>query len=111
MLIGIFCAICAEYILGSAYFNLFTTLAFFMILGLGADYCIFLREQDTKTMAIKVHTLFITLLTTEASFGILGTSETPVIASYGTVLTFGLLGVFFTNLYFSLRTSEGHNKK
>lgn len=111
MMIGIFCAICAEYILGSAYFNLFTTLAFFMILGLGADYCIFLREQDTKTMAIKVHTLFITLLTTEASFGILGTSETPVIASYGTVLTFGLLGVFFTNLFFSLRTSEGHNKK
>lgn len=106
MLIGISLGIIAQFYINDGYFNLFTTLALFMILGLGADYCIMLANTTLEALNSKVHTLIITLLTTEMSFGILGTSDIPVISSFGVVLSFGLLGVFLTNLVLFLNRFE-----
>ena len=92
----------AQYFLGNAYFNLFTTLALYMLLGLGSDYCIFFHDTTEESALPKLHTLIITLLTTEASFGILGLSKTPVIESFGITLSFGLPAVFLTSIIIEL---------
>lgn len=102
ILTGLSCALMAQYFLGNAYFNLFTTLALYMLLGLGSDYCIFFHDTTEESALPKLHTLIITLLTTEASFGILGLSKTPVIESFGITLSFGLPAVFLTSIIIEL---------
>lgn len=72
--------------------TLFTVLALLLVLGLGVDYTVFLREgaasRPTTLLAITLAGL-ITLL----SFGLLAASETPFIRSLGLAV---LLGVSYT---------------
>ena len=72
--------------------NLFTVLALLLVLGLGVDYSVFLREGEasrpTTLLAITLAGL-ITLL----AFGLLAASATPFIRSLGLAV---LLGVGYT---------------
>ena len=79
----------------SEYFNLFTTLAFFMLLGLGADYCIFMYFLSHRNALDFVQSIVISSITTLASFGALAFSKTAVMASFGTVIGFGIFGICF----------------
>jgi predicted exporter len=66
-------------------FNLFTLLAFWLVLGLGVDYGIFLRHgRDSRPTAILSVTL--SACTTLIAFGLLALSATPFIRSIGITL-------------------------
>ena len=75
----------------SGYFSLVTGLALFMVLGLGADYCIFLHNSPGDGGVLR--SVGASWLTTEISFGLLAFSGTAVLSSYGLVLAAGLAGV------------------
>ena len=89
MLAGLGLALAAG--LASGYFSLFTVLALFMVLGLGADYCIFLHNSPGDGGVLR--SVGASWLTTEISFGLLAFSGTAVLSSYGLVLAAGLAGV------------------
>lgn len=70
-------------------FNLFTLLAFWLVLGLGIDYGIFLRHgRDHRPTAILSVTL--SACTTLIAFGLLALSATPFIRSIGLALLFAI---------------------
>ena len=89
MLAGLGLALAAGFAAG--YFNLFTVLALFMVMGLGADYCIFLHNSPGDGYVLR--SVGASWLTTEISFGLLSFSDTAVLSSYGLVLSAGLAGV------------------
>lgn len=89
MLAGLGLALAAGFAAG--YFNLFTVLALFMVMGLGADYCIFLHNSPGDGYVLR--SVGASWLTTEISFGLLAFSDTAVLSSYGLVLSAGLAGV------------------
>ncbi|WP_019001435.1 hypothetical protein [Succinimonas amylolytica] len=80
--------------LSGGYFGLFSVMALFMILGLGADYCIFMFSASAGDFQARWRALLASWLTTEAAFGALAFSETRVLASFGCMLAPGLLAVF-----------------
>jgi predicted exporter len=66
-------------------FNLFTLLAFWLVLGLSIDYGIFLRHgREHRVTAILSVTL--SACTTLIAFGLLALSETPFIRTIGLTL-------------------------
>jgi predicted exporter len=93
MLGGCGCGLVACIFIASGYFNLFTTLALFMLLGLGADYCVFMHQMNKENSLQVLQSITVSCLTTEASFGALAFSATAVISSFGIVISFGLLGI------------------
>ena len=103
MLAGLGLALAAG--LAAGYFSLFTVLALFMVLGLGADYCIFLHNSPGDGYVLR--SVGASWLTTEISFGLLAFSDTAVLSSYGLVLAAGLAGVALSAvLAFSGRSRE-----
>lgn len=80
-------------ILVTASFNLFSTLALFLVFGIGIDYGLFYAEA--KSRSIYIH-LAVTLsaTTTLLSFGLLSLSETPAIHAFGLTMLTGILTVF-----------------
>ena len=90
--------------LASGYFNLFTVLALFMVMGLGADYCIFLHNSPGDGYVLR--SVGASWLTTEISFGLLAFSDTAVLSSYGLVLAAGLAGVALSAVLASAGRSE-----
>ena len=74
-------------------FNLFSTLALFLVVGIGIDYGLFYAEA--KSRSIYIH-LAVTLSasTTLLSFGLLSLSETPAIHAFGLTMLTGILTVF-----------------
>ncbi|WP_417445601.1 MMPL family transporter [Kangiella sp.] len=80
-------------ILVTGSFNLFSTLALFLVFGIGIDYGLFYAEA--KTRSIYIH-LAVTLsaTTTFLSFGLLSLSETPAIHAFGLTMLTGILTVF-----------------
>lgn len=90
LLTGCCCGYLAVVYLAAGYFNLFTTLAFFMLLGLGADYCIFMYFLNKNNKINVIQSITVACLTTLASFGALAMSNTNVMASFGIVIAFGL---------------------
>ena len=79
--------------LAGGYLSVFTVLAGFMILGLGADYCVFWHSLGRGDPRGTAHALWVSWLTTEASFGMLSLSGTAAIASFGICLSWGLAAV------------------
>ncbi len=90
---GIAAGILADYFIID-YFNLFSVLASIMILGLGADYCVFMASARSKDRLHAAFSLLVSFLTTELCFGILACSRIAVAASFGIVLAFGLAAAF-----------------
>ena len=74
--------------------NLFHWLALMLVLGVGANYAVFLREGCTRQRAdiggVWVGVL-LSAATTLLSFGLLGTSAMPVLRSFGMTLALGIV--------------------
>ncbi|MEE3423124.1 MAG: hypothetical protein VZR11_10530 [Succinimonas sp.] len=87
--------------LSGGYFCLFSALALFMILGLGADYCIFMHSASPAAIRERRRALLASWLTTEAAFGALAFSGTRALAAFGSALALGLLAVFVLALLLS----------
>lgn len=99
MLCGCGCGIVACLIWADSYFNLFTTLALFMLLGLGADYCVFIHKINRNNSLQVLQSITVSCLTTEASFGALAFSATAVMSSFGVVIAFGILGTVLLAMF------------
>lgn len=76
--------------------NLFHIMALFLVLGFGMDYSIFayeMREHSNLTL----QAILLSAITSLLSFGLLGLSSIPVVASFGITLlignSFNLIGV------------------
>ena len=74
--------------------TLFTALSLLLLLAMGVDYAIFLREAaDQRRTALLAVTL--SALTTLVSFGLLAFSSTPFISAIGITLALGIGGCWF----------------
>jgi predicted exporter len=73
--------------------NLFNCLALMLVLGVGANYAVFLREgclrADAELGAVWTGVL-LSAATTLLSFGLLGTSAMPALRSFGATLALGI---------------------
>ncbi|MGH8506289.1 MAG: MMPL family transporter [Stenotrophobium sp.] len=69
--------------------NLFSTFALLLVLGIGIDYAIFLREGRNTPLSSLIAVL-VCAATTLLSFGLLSFSSTPFIHSFGLTLLFGI---------------------
>ncbi|HWU69163.1 MAG TPA: hypothetical protein VN046_09820 [Stenotrophobium sp.] len=69
--------------------NLFSTFALLLVLGIGIDYAIFLREGRNTPLSSLIAVL-VCAATTLLSFGLLSLSSTPFIHSFGLTLLFGI---------------------
>ncbi|PRF32177.1 hypothetical protein C6Q08_15845 [Burkholderia multivorans] len=84
--------------------TLFNWLALMLVLGVGANYAVFLREGCTRDKAGigAVWTgVLLSAATTLLSFGMLGASTMPALRSFGTTLA---LGIVFSVLFAPLAT-------
>ncbi|MGH8457520.1 MAG: MMPL family transporter, partial [Stenotrophobium sp.] len=69
--------------------NLFSTFALLLVLGLGIDYAIFLREGRSTPLSSLI-AVIVCAATTLLSFGLLAFSSTPFIHSFGLTLLLGI---------------------
>ena len=84
--------------------NLFNVLALLLVLGMGVDYAVFMREGRTARTTVIMAILLAGLMTL-LSFGLLALSSTPFIRSLGLTVT---LGVSYT-FVLALVTARGEN--
>ena len=71
--------------------NLFHVLSLLLVLGLGVDYAIILREGRSQQAVLAV---FLSMTTTLISFGLLGFSSVPFVRSIGITVAFGVAFTF-----------------
>jgi predicted exporter len=69
--------------------NLFSTFALLLVLGIGIDYAIFLREGRSSPLSSLIAVL-VSAATALLSFGLLALSQTPFIHSFGLTLAIGI---------------------
>ncbi|WP_158658056.1 hypothetical protein [Agarilytica rhodophyticola] len=68
--------------------TLFHTMAMFLVLGLGMDYVIFVAEiSEHRDQTL--HAVILSALTSLLSFGLLSTSDLPVVSAFGTTVLIG----------------------
>lgn len=89
--------------------NLFHVMAMFLVLGFGMDYSIFAYEMRAHSN-VTLQAILLSAITSLLSFGLLGLSSIPVVASFGTTLLIGngfnLIGVIiYTRLINSTESS------
>lgn len=87
--------------------NLFHIMALFLVLGFGMDYSIFAYEMRAHSN-VTLQAILLSAITSLISFGLLGLSSIPVVASFGTTLlignSFNLIGVIiYTRLINSIK--------
>jgi predicted exporter len=74
--------------------NLFNCLALMLVLGVGANYAVFLREgclRDHADLGAVWTGVLLSAATTLLSFGMLGLSAMPALKSFGATLALGIL--------------------
>jgi len=81
--------------------NLFHILSLLLVLGLGVDYAIILREGRNHQAVLAV---FLSMTTTLISFGLLGFSSVPFVRSIGITVAFGVAFTFLIALAAKPRT-------
>jgi len=81
--------------------NLFHVLSLLLVLGLGVDYAIILREGRNQQAVLAV---FLSMTTTLISFGLLGFSSVPFVRSIGITVAFGVAYTFLIALAARPRT-------
>lgn len=86
-------AVAALFALTGWPFSLFNLLAMILLLGLGADYGIFLRMADTD-QAPAMLAVALSAATTLLAFGLLAFSATPALHGFGLTLSLGLAITF-----------------
>ena len=70
-------------------FNLFSVFSMILLLGIGADYSIFLAEAKDRRDVVFL-AILLAAMTTLLSFGLLSFSSTPALRSIGTTLFIGI---------------------
>lgn len=80
-------------------FNLFSTLALFLVFGIGIDYGLFYSESKKPSPYI-VLAIGLSAITTFLSFGLLSLSQTPAIHTFGLTMLTGILSVFLLSPIF-----------
>ncbi len=70
-------------------YSLFSVMALLLVLGVGVNYAIFLREGGTRTGAALAGVMA-SAATTLLSFGLLSMSATPALSRFGTTLAAGI---------------------
>ncbi|GAA0208617.1 MMPL family transporter [Kangiella japonica] len=86
-------------ILVAGSFNLFSTLALFLVFGIGVDYGLFYSESKKRSPYI-VLAIGLSAITTFLSFGLLSLSQTPAIHAFGLTMLTGILSVFLLSPIF-----------
>lgn len=69
-------------------FSLFHLLALLLVLGMGLDYAIFLRESPGEVHAR--HAILMAAVTTLLAFGLLALSQTPALRDFGQTVAIGI---------------------
>jgi len=76
--------------------TLFNIMGLFLVLGLGMDYVIFIKEMDERqslpqslSQSVTQNAILLSTLTTLLSFGLLSLSSIPVAQAFGTTLLIG----------------------
>jgi len=82
--------------------NLFHVLSLLLVLGLGVDYAIILREGRNTHAVLAV---FLSMTTTLISFGLLGFSSVPFVRSIGITVALGVAYTFLIALAAKPRTA------
>ncbi len=82
--------------------NLFNTLALLLVLGMGVDYAIFLREDQQAATVLAV---VLCGATTLLSFGLLGLSSVPFVRSIGLTITLGIICALSLSLLLKKRST------
>ncbi|MGD8378886.1 MAG: hypothetical protein PVI56_04695 [Gammaproteobacteria bacterium] len=75
--------------------NVFVVMALILVLGIGVDYTIFLRESGGREAATRVAVL-LSAATTTAAFGLLALSRIPALQAFGLTILAGILVAFLT---------------
>jgi len=94
-LCGILLALAGTALFGVS-LNLFAVLGFFLVLGWGVDYTVFLRMSRPGESAGVLGVILAALLTL-VSYGLLAFSHTPALRGFGIVLAWGILGTALTS--------------
>lgn len=85
--------------------NIFCVLALLLVLGIGLDYGIFLKES--KCSKESLFAVVLSCYTTICSFGFLSMSNTPVLKFFGLTLLIGIISVWiFTILLYRFQVSD-----
>ena len=87
-------------------FSLFNLMAMVLLLGMGADYGIFLRMGD-KNREVAMAAVGLSAVTTLLAFGLLALSQTPALQSFGLTLALGLTLTFLIASLISNTHHEG----
>jgi predicted exporter len=94
--------------------NLFTLLGFWLVLGMGIDYGIFLRHgqegRDERSRATAVLSVTLSACTTLLAFGPLAFSATPFIHSIGLTLLCAIMLSWLLVMFSCLTTSASSGK-
>lgn len=77
-------------------FSLFNLFALILLLGMGADYGIFLRLANGGERASAMAAVWLSAMTTLLAFGLLALSETPALHSFGLTLALGIILTFLS---------------
>ncbi|WP_177314415.1 MMPL family transporter, partial [Burkholderia ubonensis] len=84
--------------------TLFNWLALMLVLGVGANYAVFLREgciREAANLGAVWTGVLLSAATTLLSFGMLGASAMPALRGFGTTLA---MGIVFSVLFAPLAT-------
>ncbi len=77
------------------YYNLFNCLAIILVLSIGIDYTLFLKESDSHSLNATFTAVALSACTTLLSFGLLALSDIPVVFSFGLTICVGIGCAFF----------------
>lgn len=98
----------ALFTLSGAVFSLFNLIALILLLGLGADYGIFLRTAP-REHAPAMLAVGLSMATTLLAFGLLALSKTPALHEFGITLAVGLLLTFLFSSALDARAGNAAN--
>ncbi|MEN8179441.1 MAG: hypothetical protein ABFS39_12615, partial [Pseudomonadota bacterium] len=78
--------------------TLFHLVSLMLVLGIGLDYSLFFgrNEEDIEDRTLTLHALLICALSTSMVFGILGSSDIPVLQAIGQTVALGVIISFIT---------------
>jgi predicted exporter len=75
-------------------FTFFSAMALVLVLSIGFDYAVFCRESRPERRAATMLGVWLAMVTTLLSFGLLGMSDVAAVHAFGATLTVGTLLAF-----------------
>lgn len=99
MLAPVVAVLCALGLLGwlNVPVNVFVVMALILVLGIGVDYTIFLRETRSHAGAATRIAVMLSAFTTVSAFGLLTLSRIPALHAFGLTILIGIVVAFLTS--------------